>query len=501
MRYRALVFAMAGAAALAAPASAQTTTPLEQRVDELSEEVDELRAEAAQIPPVAGAVERLSEAIAHLENEMETLRLRARAMPQVVDTIDDLEARMRELERELGLLRTQVADLEQPVWGPPRDADVERGDGFVWVTPDDDYALALYGVVQPRYQLDVASGFDEVLGQTFDLRRARLGVHGYLSGPSLRYLLAMDFRDERPLLEGYLDYEVADALLLRAGQSKVPFTRAYLTSGSRMAFAERPLAADALRYDRDLGASARGRFFDERVGYAAGLANGTGRNEPNLGQDFAGYLRLDGAILGDEFDYLTADVAAERSATLLVGGGLVQETTAIPDEVGGIPVSVTDVDADGDRDAIRVTSASVDAAFSHSGLDVTLEGLWRREDWGAILDHPENAAVAAWVGGPVEHYFGAYGEATYAVLPGRLVVGGRAGYLDQPLLGLGGRDPAAPAYPDTPPSVGEVFELAAAAQLYRDGDPLLSLDYTRFSYDEPGVEPAHRLILQAQFLL
>jgi hypothetical protein len=484
------------ALALAAPAAAQTQG-LEARVSALADDVEELRELAVQAPPVAAAVEALSEAVAELEAEVGALGRQQRAIPEAIETIDELEARVRELERELGQLRTHLADLEQPVIAT-RGGSVTRDGGFRWETDDGKYGLTLFGRAQPRYELEVAEGFDEAEAQGFRLRRARLGADGHLGGQSLRYQLQLDLLST-PLLDAILDYEVREELVLRVGQYKIPFTRARLTSGGNLGFAERPEAVNALRYDRDVGASAHGQVAGGRLGYHAGVANGTGQTRRNDSLDLLTFARADAVLFGERFGNRIADLTASRETSLMAGTSVVYDMARIPDAVGGVPVGTIDVDADGERDAIRVTSASVDVAFAHRGLDITLEGLWRRENWGAILDHPANAALAAWVGGGVEHYLGGYGHVTYALLPELLVIGARAGGVDQPLLGVGGRDPARPREAGAPPRVDMLWEAGAAGRLYREGRPILGLDYSYFRHDLSGAGVAHRVILEAQF--
>lgn len=501
-RHRWLRIAAAAAviAAVTAPAAAQSQG-LEARVEALAAQVDELRELAVQAPPIAGAVESLSEAVAELEHELAALRREQQAIPDAIDVIDELEAHTRELEREIGLLRAQLADLEQPILVRPGDGSVTRDDGFFWETDDGDYALRLWGLVQPRYQLAIAEGYDEVEAQTLTLRRARLGVRGHVTSPSWRYAVELELQDRRPLVEARVDYEIDEALVLRAGQYKLPHTRSFLMREGELGFAERPRAVEAVRYDREMAASAYGQILGGRLGYHGGVANGTGRNAENVGLDLAGFARVDGVVFGDRFGYRIADVEAGRETSLMIGGSLVHEVTTLPDAVGGVPVGNIDVDADGDRDAIDVTSASVDAALAHRGLDVTLEAVWRREDWGTILDHPDNAALAAWVGRGVEHYFGGYGQVTYAAWPERLVVGARVGRVEQPLLGVSGRDPAAPRDADAPPDVDEVWELGVMGSLYRRGAAILGLDYTYLDHDVTGGGPGHRFILEAQLEL
>lgn len=498
---RSLAISAGFAVALGAPAAGIADDPegaTEDRVEALAEDVAELRSEVVRIDPVASSVERVSEALAALEEEVATLRRARRDMPEVAEALGDLEERLRALEAELGRVRAQVADLEQPVVAPPPDADVERDDGFSWVTGDEDYALTLWALAQPRYQLEVGDDAGDIERQALRMRRARVGLYGHIGGPSLRYVVQADLAEPAPLFDALLDYHVRDELILRAGQYKIPHTRAFLTSGRDLGFAERPAIADAFRYDRDTSAAVRGALWAGRLTYHGGVTDTAGRDAVSADMDLGAFLRLDAAIAGEGPEYAIADVAADRELRASIGGSLVQEAARAPDEVGGVPLGVTDVDADGDRDAIRVTSASADASVAAAGLDVTIEGLWRREDWGAILDHPDNAAVREWVGEGGQHYFGGYGQVTYAAVPDLLVVGGRLGYGDRPLLGLGGRDPAAPRRAGAPPDVGELWELGLAGRLYRGGSPILGADYAYFDHEVGGGGPEHRFILEAQ---
>ena len=486
--------------ALAAAPLAAQPQGLEARVRTLAEDVAELRELAVQTPPVAAAVEALSDAVAELEHEVGAMRRAQAAIPEAIETIDDIETRLGDLERELGALRTQLADLEQPVIAKASDGSATRDRGFRWETDDGEYALTLFGRFQPRYQLAIAESFDEVEGQTFRMRRARFGVHGHAGGEALRYVAQLELT-AGPLLDAYVDYAIRDELVLRVGQFQVPYTRSFLMSGTNLGFAERPRPVEALRYDRDLGASGHGVAFDGRLGYHAGLGNGTGPTQTNDSLDLLVFARADAVLFGERFGNAIADLEAGREASLMVGASAVYDMPRVPDVVGGVPVANTDVDGDGDRDAIRVISASADAAFAHGGLDVTLEGLWRRENWGAIVEHPANAGLALWTDGDVEHYFGGYGHVTYTAWPERLIVGGRVGGVEQPLLGVGGRDPALPRAEDAPPAVGTLWEAAAMARLYRSGVPFLGLDYTYFHHEVPGGGPGHRLVLEAQFEL
>jgi len=75
------------------------------------------------------------------------------------------------------------------------------------------------------------------------------------------------------LLDLFVDYRVSDALRLRVGQQKIPFTRYRLDSFARLAFVDWSPAARAFGAERQIGLTADGRLGGG-LGYAAGLYTG-----------------------------------------------------------------------------------------------------------------------------------------------------------------------------------------------------------------------------------
>src|SRR5690606_27925098 len=119
-------------------------------------------------------------------------------------------------------------------------------------------SLRLGGYVQPRFQSRLAGDLGAVDAATFRLRRARLTFDGRL-GPRLGYKLQSNFSGEAvALTDAYVDVALVDGLEVRVGQTKVPFTRHFLLSSTRILFLERPTGLDNLRYDRDVGVWQRG---------------------------------------------------------------------------------------------------------------------------------------------------------------------------------------------------------------------------------------------------
>ena len=121
------------------------------------------------------------------------------------------------------------------------------------------------------------------------MRRARLGLRGWIAG-WIRGDLEGDFgRGGAKLTDGYVTLAFAPAFTLRAGQYKKPFDALELISSRQILVAERegtPRGADGPTPDQlvgDLGYSNRdiGVEWDGesgRLSWAAGLWNGSGEN-------------------------------------------------------------------------------------------------------------------------------------------------------------------------------------------------------------------------------
>lgn len=504
---RRFVSSVAAVAAVvyAVPAVAQPATQagLRARVEALEKEVTELRAAAAQTSTLSQAITELSARVAGMQQELELLRRERASMPEAVATIDELRAAVRALERELEGLRTQVADLQQPAAQSGGVGDVRHDGAFSWQTADGRYGLELGGYLQARFVADLSEDIDDVREASFRVRRGRVGASGHVWSEDLRFkLLAELATSDAPLRDYYLDYELADWLILRGGQTKIPFSRGYLTSSRRMAFPERDVATEALRYDRDVGAWAHGALWDDRARYYAGVSNGAGRNARNDNIDFAVAARGELAILGEYIDHSHGDLEGSGDLRLTVGVGGIHDLVRLPERVAGIELGQRDVDANGVFDNVRVWSASADAVARWRRFELAAELLWRQERWGTILAHSDNAAVADAVrpgSDGVKNYLGGYGQLTYVLFPREIVAGVRVGRARLPLLGVGGRRLGAP------PPAGRAWEVSGTAQLYRRGYRFLGFDYTFTNYDavfgaDPTLDKEHRFTVESQLV-
>lgn len=148
---------------------------------------------------------------------------------------------------------------------------------------------------------------DEEPSSEWLVRRARVGVRGWLAGWIFGFVEG-DFGDgDSRLTDGYVRLDLGPVIRLQAGQFKKPFDALELTSSRELLVVERtgtPRGGDGatphglvrgLRYsDRDLGATVSGRF--SRAVLTGGVFNGDGANieEGDDGKQLAARAQLGG---------------------------------------------------------------------------------------------------------------------------------------------------------------------------------------------------------------
>jgi hypothetical protein len=501
MKRLALSLVLTGLAALAAPASAQTAD-LKARVDALDKQVAALAQAAAQAGTSGGAVQELGNKVGALEQAVAALDRKQASHGALVQRTDELERHVVAAEKTANLLASRLGDVEQPVVGRSGDAD-GGGDGrrgLALASGDGRYTIVLGGLFQPRLEAQLSDQFDSFELATFRLRRSRLSLDGQLGRDDLTYQVQVELRDPATaMLDAYVDYGVTPWLAIRVGQAKVPFTRQWITSSARLAFLERPAGLDNLRYDRDLGAWLRGDLGG-RIGYVLGVSNGAGRNVSNDNIDMAAVVRVDAALIGERFDGY-GDLERGDLA-VMVGAGALHDLVRMPSKVAGLEAGQRDVDGDKINDNVRVGSASVDAALRYRGFELSVEGVYRREWWGTILDHSANVPVAEAVKpnrAGRRNYLAGYAEASLLVLP-RWLIAARVSHTRLALLGVGGATIAA-----VPPG-DRLFELDLSSHLIDDGYRTLGFNYSFQNFNlkdgaEPAADKRHRFILEYQWRL
>jgi hypothetical protein len=497
---------LAGFAALlllsgARDARAQRRAPdaIEARIADLEKQLAELAEAAVQVPTVAEGVRSVSEQLAVLKQQVDTLGTQQKTIPDAVAVMDRLSLRTRELDAEMASLRTRVAGLEQPSSGSGTGGGgVSYAGGFVLSTDDGAYSLTLDGYLQTRYELGLDEGL-EIEEQALRLRRGRIGASGTIASPALSFRILTELTATQPLMDYYVDYQIKPAVAVRFGQYKVRFDRNYLTSSTKLILPERQAAVESFRYDRDIQVGLMGEVADERVAYYAGIGNGAGLNRGNDNIDILAVARADVAIVGERIGYDYGDLSQTSPTRVTAGLAVTHDLVAVPDAIGAFGL-VTDVDGVDGRDNVQVISATADAVVRYRGLEVVAEWLFRREDWGTILQGQVDpgADLADVVGvESVRSYHAVAAQAAYTVRPKQLLVGLGATFGDVPFLGVSGRGSGL--------ALGrQRLEVDALVQLYSGAGRLLGLQYTLTDlgdlYDDADSarDVTHRVILETQ---
>jgi phosphate-selective porin len=112
---------------------------------------------------------------------------------------------------------------------------------------------------------------------TFDVRRARIGVDGRWRRVSFEVAVdPQDFDDDTVVKDAYGQFRFSRALRVRIGQFKLPGGREYMTSARTADFIERSALSNSADAGRDLGGMLTGAV-GKRLEYEVGVFAGDGR--------------------------------------------------------------------------------------------------------------------------------------------------------------------------------------------------------------------------------
>lgn len=162
----------------------------------------------------------------------------------------------------------------------------------------------LTGLVNIRYQMEQDK--HEAVN-SFDIRRARLGVKGDI-GKGIDYRLQVELAGTAKVLDAHVGYTFLKELKVQAGEFKIPFTLENAYGPASLETAENSLAVQRLcNYNdvcgikangRDIGVmlhgSAIGKDGYDMINYEAGVFNGRGINlkDENDDKDYAARLTV-----------------------------------------------------------------------------------------------------------------------------------------------------------------------------------------------------------------
>ena len=219
----------------------------------------------------------------------------------------------------------------------PTGTKVDASEGGVTISSGVN-SLTIGARAQLRWTLDAREEYDadttgagrgrsdDVLSQ-FDVPRLRLSLSGGVYKPWLRY----SFQFELGRTSGESGSRIKDALIeirpvgrsyrIALGQFKVPFGLQQLTSSGRLQFVDRAITDSKFNPSRDMGAMISGTALSRKLGYDAGVFNGSGESIRQTNQSHLWAARV---YLHPFGTYSPAESAIDAPATpvLHLGAGL-----------------------------------------------------------------------------------------------------------------------------------------------------------------------------------
>ena len=134
---------------------------------------------------------------------------------------------------------------------------------------------------------------------TVDLGSKRLGVSGEILN-AVEFQVEVELTDHDPWRDVYADFKRYDAIRVRGGHFKLPFSLDENTGAAHLDFMFRSLAATHLAPGRDNGVMVHGRVANKLVNYEAGVFAHDGKNARTTnpdkvygGQTFAGRVTVE----------------------------------------------------------------------------------------------------------------------------------------------------------------------------------------------------------------
>lgn len=194
--------------------------------------------------------------------------------------------------------------------------------------PTMDFTLgmqALYTHTFPDEGADVAS---------FAARRFRPGVGGSWGPFDYRVMADLAGGSAR-LLDAWIGHAFSPYATVTFGQGKVPFTRQFLTSYTRLQFVGLSNAASRFDEGRQPGVWLSGSVADGELQYTGGVFNGEGINTPDQNGDLLQVARVVWAPLGP---YALAESSLDRpeDPRVALGGGVLSKREDAGEEAADI---------------------------------------------------------------------------------------------------------------------------------------------------------------------
>jgi phosphate-selective porin OprO/OprP len=221
-------------------------------------------------------------------------------------------------------------------------------DGFSWESGDKQHSISLSGRIHADYRSFDIDSTNSNTANTFDIRRAYLGVSGKLYN-DWTFEVTSDVANGT-LEYAYVNYKASDAAQIRMGAFKMPFSFEELTSSRFIDFQERSLV-NAFVPAKDQGLMIHGEPVKNTFAYAVAAMNGSGKNtdEANAAADgmeiivraavnFAPMANLSNSVLHLGAGYTTGTLPGNTALT----GGIRTEGRGITFLTVNAPGAATD---------------------------------------------------------------------------------------------------------------------------------------------------------------
>lgn len=228
--------------------------------------------------------------------------------------------------------------------------------------------LKLSNRLQPRFTSEDLD--TKTTGQpdreSFRIRRAKTKLEGWVYSKNLEIELQVNWVDTVNLLDdANVNYDVTDghrAVMVKAGQFKVPFGRQQLTSAMNQQFVDRSAVSDIFARGRDIGVQLWGTPFKGALDWRVGVFNGNGRTVTRNDNDD---LQLDARLtlqpLGD-VKYSEGDFES-RGRLLFAVAGQVETNTREVAASGGTSAGKVEQTTWGGDVVLKLAGVSLSAEF------------------------------------------------------------------------------------------------------------------------------------------
>jgi phosphate-selective porin OprO/OprP len=212
-----------------------------------------------------------------LSADMETILEKMHEKGLLTDEeYQEMRSQAREDRRKDALREAQAE--EKAAKAKEEEASTLKGrfrDGFTLESGDKQHSISISGRIHADYRSFSEDSTNANSADTFDIRRAYLGVSGKLY-EDWTFEVTSDVANSS-LEYAYVNYKSSDSLQFRIGAFKMPFSFEELTSSRFIDFQERSLV-NAFVPGKDQGFMIHGEPVKNTFAYAVAAMNGSGKN-------------------------------------------------------------------------------------------------------------------------------------------------------------------------------------------------------------------------------